>query len=91
MHVPITEGFEAGKRIDALPKEQREAEWKKFSATHPGDHNRITLARFGDKSVGLRMRDPDGRDRLLIEVGSDGSPMIKFLDQDGKVVAQLPK
>ena len=88
---PITEGFEAAKRIDALPKDQREAEWQKFSATHPGDHNRITLARFEDKSVGLRMRDPDGHDRLVILVASDGSPTIKFLNPDGKVIAQLPK
>jgi hypothetical protein len=35
----VMDAFEAKKRIDALPAEQRQAEWKKFMKTHPGDAN----------------------------------------------------
>lgn len=88
---PITEALEAAQRIRALPEDQRTAEWKKFAATHPGDHTRIAFGRSIDKSAVLRMKDLDGHDRLVIQVTANGSPLIKFLDKDGKVVTQLPK
>jgi hypothetical protein len=86
----IMDAFEAKKRIDALPAEQREEEWKKFMETHPGDANRIVLGRATDTSAVLKMRDKQGRDRLVIKVAVDGSPVIQFLDEGGKVVSQLP-
>jgi len=88
---PITEALEAAQRIRALPEDQRAAEWKKFAASHPGDHTRIAFGRSTDRSAVLRMKDSDGHDRLVIQVMADGSPLIKFLDKDGKVVSQLPK
>jgi hypothetical protein len=39
----ITDALEASNRIHALPEDQRRAEWKKFEAAHPGDHNRSRL------------------------------------------------
>lgn len=86
----IMDAFDAKKRIDALPAEQREAEWKKFMETHPGDANRVVLGRARDKSAVLKMKDQQGRDRLVIKVAADGSPMIQFLDEGGKVTSQLP-
>ncbi len=86
----IMDAFDAKKRIDALPAEQRQAEWKKFSETHPGDANRIVLGRARDASAVLKMRDKQGRDRLVIQVSQDGSPVIQFFDEAGKVVSQLP-
>jgi len=88
---PITEALEAAQRINALPQDQRRAAWRKFIETHPGDNPRMVMGRDTDKSVALRMRDVEGRDRLLIQVSADGSPVIKFLDKDGKVISQLPK
>lgn len=87
---PITEAFEASKRIEALPPEQQQAEWKKFEESHPGDASRIVLGRANDASVVLKMRDRQGRDRLLMQVAADGSPIIKLLNEEGKVVSQLP-
>jgi len=86
----VMDAFEAKTRIDALPAEQRQAEWKKFMKTHPGDANRVVLGRAADTSAVLKMRDPQGRDRLVIKVAADGSPSIQFLDQGGRVVSQLP-
>jgi hypothetical protein len=86
----IMDAFEAKKRIDALPGEQRQGEWKRFMETHPGDANRIVLGRATDNSAVLKMKDKQGRDRLVIRVAADGSPVIQFLDEGGKVVSQLP-
>lgn len=67
------------------------SDWQKFVGTHPQAHQRIVLGRGDDQSVALRLKDPQGRDRIVITVDANGSPAIKFLDQAGKVVSQLPE
>jgi hypothetical protein len=44
----------------------------------------------GDRSVGLTLKDEQGRNRILLRVDADGTPVLQFLDADGKVTAQLP-
>jgi hypothetical protein len=39
----------------------------------------------------LKLKDSDGRDRIVLQVAPDGSPMIRFLDASGKVISQLPE
>lgn len=72
--------------ILSLPR----SEWPKFLASHPGGHARIYLGRNDDKSASLKLKDAEGRDRIIIRVAADGSPVLQFLDQSGKVVSQLP-
>jgi hypothetical protein len=76
---PITELLDT-------PKPQ----WKGFLATHPLPHQRIYLGRNDDKSAVLKLKDPDGHDRIIIQVTADGSPIIQFLDAAGKVTSELP-
>ena len=64
-------------------------EFEKFNATHAKPHGRIYLARADYTSVALRLKDTEGRNRIVIQVGADGSPMIQFLDKDGKVTSLL--
>jgi hypothetical protein len=73
--------------ILSLPR----GEWPNFLATHPSSHTRIYLGRNDDKSASLKLKDADGHDRIVIEVAADGSPAIRFLDQTGKVLCQLPE
>jgi len=87
---PILDALEAVTRIRALPKEQQEAEFKKFFSTHTGDAPRAYLGRVGDGSVALRLKDQQGHDRIVLRVGADGSPVLQLLDTDGKVTSQLP-
>lgn len=87
---PITQEVEAASRIAKLPKDQQEAAWKQFRATTPHAETRIVLGRDDDKSVALRLKDVEGRDRIVIRVQSDGTPVVQFLDEKGKVVSQLP-
>jgi hypothetical protein len=88
---PIGELIGVLDRIKDLPKDEQQAEITKFLASHPAPHSRLYLGRAGDKSVSLKLKDADGQDRIVIEVASDGSPAIRFLDGRGKVVSQLPQ
>ena len=88
---PIVEAFEALARIKELPKDRQKAEWEKFLASKPVPLSRLYLGRGADDSVGLRLLDPQGRERIQIQVGKDGTPVIKFLDASGRIVSQLPQ
>jgi len=85
----IQETYDASLRIDKLPKDEQDAEWRKFFTTHTGDANRIYLGRSPDKSASLRIKDEQGRDRLIIRVDAGGNPVIQFLDEGGKVSKEI--
>ena len=47
---------------------------------------------FAGKTSGdaiVRLADPEGRPRLLLKVGTDGTPSIEFLDESGNVVRRI--
>jgi hypothetical protein len=87
---PITQDLEEAARIAKLPKDQQKAAWDKYRATTPHSEPRILLGRSDDRSVALRLKDEQGRDRIVIGVHPDGTPKLEFLDEEGKVTAQLP-
>jgi hypothetical protein len=87
----ILELLQANDRISKLPKEQQEAEWKKFVGTHPGDNTRVVLGRARDTSTVLRLKDTEGRDRIILRVAPDGSPSVQLLDANGKAISELPQ
>ncbi len=63
---------------------------EKFFAAHGRPHQRLYLGRSADRAVALRLKDAEGHDRIVIQVAADGSPVIRFLDQDGKVINEIP-
>jgi hypothetical protein len=87
---PITQELDEASRIAKLPKDQQEAASKQSRATTPHAETRIQLGRADDKSVALRLKDVQGRDRLVIRVQPDGTPVLQLLDENGKVTSQLP-
>jgi|HubBroStandDraft_6_1064221.scaffolds.fasta_scaffold08893_4 hypothetical protein len=86
----ILEGVEANHRISKLPADQQAAEWEKYKATHPGNHKRVVLGRSDDGSSVLRLKDRQGRDRIVMQVAPDGAPTIQILGPDGKAIDELP-
>jgi hypothetical protein len=86
---PIQQALDAKLQISKLPKDQQDAEWKKFFITHTGDADRIYLGRSPDKSASLRFKDGQGRNRLIIRVDAEGNPVIQFLDEGGKVSKEI--
>jgi hypothetical protein len=87
---PIGDLLALTDRIKDLSSDQKKVEIAKFTDVHPSPHARLFLGRNADKSVSLKLKDIDGHDRMVVEVGADGSPVIRFLDEAGKVVNQIP-
>lgn len=73
-----------------LPDAQKKAELDKFVQTHGGPKQRAYFGRDPDRSVALKLKDTEGRDRIVIQVAADGTPILKFLDDKGTVLSQLP-
>jgi hypothetical protein len=86
----VLELVELLEKVKGLPEEERTAEVRKFSEARGAAHPRLFLGRSDDRSVSLRLNDPEGRERLVVAVSKDGAPEIRFLDAEGKVVARLP-
>jgi hypothetical protein len=82
---PITDLMTEVNREKSLPEGQRSAALKLFFSMHGQSRQRLYLGRDDNGSVALKMKDAKGRDRIIIEVGADGSPAIRFLDQAGKI------
>jgi hypothetical protein len=87
---PIMEAFEASQRIQNLPPAEQEAALKEFRKSHPADAQRAYFGRDRDRSVGLKLMDPEGHERIRLRVNADGTPVLQLLDAKGSVVAQLP-
>ena len=86
---PITQDIDAAARIAKLPKDQQAAARDEYRAKTPHSQTRIMLGRTDDHSVALRLRDVQGRDRIVIRVAPDGTPALQFLDESGRVTKEL--
>ncbi len=86
---PITQDIEAAARIAKLPKDQQKAAWDEYRAETRHSQMRIMLGRTDDRSVALRLRDEQGRDRIVMRVAPDGTPALQLLDASGKVTKEL--
>jgi len=86
---PIEEKRQANEAIEKLPAKEQDAAWEKFFATHRHDVKRLTLGRSPDGSVGLELRDQNGKSRIALAVRSNGEPVLQFLSEDGKVVREF--
>ena len=88
---PIGELIAVTDRIRNLPQDQQKAEIAKFVETHGRPHQRFYLGKTDDHAVALRLKDAEGRDRIVIQVAADGSSVIRFLDQKGALISELPR
>jgi len=84
---PITpELYREAERIKAMPHgQERKTAWESFLKKYPSLRQRAALQRADDGSVGLALRDKDGRSRLRMVVENNGEPTIQLLDAEGRV------
>jgi hypothetical protein len=59
------------------------------SITGTETHRRVWVGRGDDGAAVVALMDPAGRKRILMQVKSDGSSSLAFLDANGKVVNEL--
>ncbi len=74
-----------------LPPAQRKAKLDGLFSGENKPQKRAYLGRTTDRSAALELKDPQGRDRIVMKVAQDGTPSLQFLDRQGKVVSQFPK
>ena len=86
---PIEEKRQANEEIQKLPPSQQDAAWGKFFSTHRHDVRRLVLERSPDGSVGIDLRDQDGKVRVALSVRPNGKPVLQFLNEHGVVVREL--
>ena len=84
---PITpEMYREAERIKAMPHgPARKTAWAAFMKKYPSLLERASLERNDDGSVGLTLRDQQGRPRMQIGLDVHGQPTIQLLDAQGKV------
>jgi hypothetical protein len=54
-------------------------------------HPRAAIERDPDKSAALRLRDPEGRTRILLRVAADGTARMQVLNASGAVTREWPE
>jgi hypothetical protein len=87
---PIQELIAVVDRTKDLPAPQREVEINKFLQARGSAHQRLSIYRTSNGAVEFKMKDTQGRDRLVLGVGADGVPALQLLDERGKVIGELP-
>ena len=73
---------------DAAEREKAIAAARAGAGTAP---RRVFVGKLPDRSATIALSDTNGKPRLTMTVGADGSPRIELLDADGKVTARLPE
>jgi hypothetical protein len=86
---PIEEKRKASEAIEKLPANEQDAAWNQFFATHKSDVKRLELGRSPDGSVGMELRDADGKPRIRLSVRPNGEPVLQLMDANGKVIREL--
>jgi len=86
----ITELVTLLEHTKALPPEQQQAALARFRTTHPDAQPRGSFGRTEDHAAAMRLKDAQGRDRVIISVPATGDPVLQFLDANGRVTKQLP-
>ncbi|RXH58592.1 hypothetical protein [Granulicella sibirica] len=88
---PLTpEILTAYNRIYSMPKGlERDGAMAEFMKTYPKLSQRAYLGRDQDDSVGLKLRDVHGKVRAALRVKADGTPILEFLDESGKVMQKM--
>jgi hypothetical protein len=86
---PIQEKRKANDEIQKLPVEKQDAAWNKFFAAHRHDVKRLNLGRSADGTVGLSLRDDNGRVRMILAVQPNGQPVFRFLGENGRIVREF--
>jgi hypothetical protein len=71
------------------PGPARGAAWKALQAKYPASVERGYFGRGRDKSISLTLSDQQGHARLIARVAADGTPVLQFLDAQGKILRTI--
>ena len=86
--------YEANQIVQLIGVDDKEDRFSGLSVTDSvtgtDNRQRIWVGRNQDGSAVVNLMDVNGKKRIQLEVLSDGSPSLSFLDATGKVISRLP-
>ena len=88
---PITDELPLLEKYFSDPDKLNEAALQKFLADRGSGTQRLYLGEDRQHGLDLYMKDDKGRNRIVLRVQPDGSPVLQFLDVDGKIIGQMPQ
>ena len=59
-------------------------------AKAPPGPRRVFVGKNTEKAATVSLADANGKPRLVMTVGADGTASIDFLDADGKTIQRIP-
>jgi hypothetical protein len=88
---PVTDYLPLAEKYKQDPTDVNKEALEKFFAEHGSGIPRHFLGEHPEQGLTLNMKDSKGRNRIVMRVQPDGSPILQLLDADGKVMSQLPQ
>jgi len=85
LEVPVTRD-ELEAVIDSLREERRDDELRALFGV-----SRLSLGSDRDERASLVLRDGEGRARVLLAAPAQEDPYLRFLDEEGAIVLELPE
>jgi len=87
---PVKDKRDAYARIMTLPAAEQDAAWSQYFSAHPAlDTKRMVLGRSSDGSVGIDLKDMNGKTRIQLRVAADGTPSLQFFDAAGSLTKKF--
>jgi len=78
-------------RVKGQPDSVTRAAVGDFFAGRESAHPRMYIGKSQSGAVSVRLNDPEGRERLILEVAPDGTPALRMLDEEGNETARFPE
>lgn len=75
-----------GATLKDLSPQEQEARLRELFGT-----NRAFFGSSMEGKASVELKDGEGRLRLVLEAPQEGDPVLRFLDENGKTVLQLPE
>ena len=87
---PLTDIITRREEIDKMPDGEAKTLAKKKLDEQNFSPTRIYVGKNADKESEVTLYDANGKARIKMIVGADGTPKLDFLDASGKVTYSLP-
>src|SRR5262249_44983491 len=88
--MPLLTMYGRAKEIEKMPDgAEKKARMDQLRKEAPAPR-RVFLGRSQDGSAGITLADREGKTRIALMVDANNKPVLRFMDESGKVVQTFP-